>query len=138
MKYLYYLSLFFFLTSCYSLKYQDGYTPDNFSTICDNIVYLKRSTVKREQYVIDTVKYFDNLGVYSGKYGLEIDTIFYSDKIFQYHKLLALERLKFNDPDIIITNLIWDYKQDLRWLLFKYKSIEAVSFDVIKCKSENK
>jgi hypothetical protein len=89
----------------------------------------------REQYVIDTVKYLD---AHTGKYELEIDTIFYSDKIFQYHKLLALERLKFNDPDIIITNLIWDYKKDLRWLLFKYKSIEAVSFDVIKCKSENK
>ena len=80
MKYLYYLSLFFFLSSCYSLKYQDGYTPDNFSTICDNIVYLKRSTVKREQFLYDTLKYFDNLGVYTGKYELEIDTIIYSDK----------------------------------------------------------
>jgi hypothetical protein len=109
---------------------------DKFSGICENVVYVKRSTVKRIEFKNCDTVYIGSKD--SGKYSIECDTLKNSSKMFQYHLLLESERIKLNDPDILITNLIWDYKKDLSWLLFRYKRVEAVSFDVIKCGNQIK
>jgi hypothetical protein len=121
MKLFFYLPLLFILSSCYSVRIQEGQPYNSLSEICDDVTYIKKSIVKRE--VINC----------SGS--SPCDTIFLMDDQFTYANLLESERKRLNDENVIITNLIWDYKQGLGYLLFRYRRVEAVSFDVIKCRN---
>ncbi len=119
MKLFVYLPLIVILTSCYSVRIQDGQPYNSLSEICDDVVFVQKRIVKRE--VINCVG------------SSPCDTTLLSDDQFMYANLLESERKRLNDDNVIITNLIWDYKQGLGYLLFRYRRIEAVSFDVIKC-----
>ncbi len=121
MKYIFTIILLTILCSCYVVKVQEGQPYNSLSEICSNVEYIKKTTVKRE--IIDCSDTF-----------IGCDTLYYKNGYFTYSNLLEMERNKLNDQDVIITNLIWDYYEGLGWLLFRYRRVEAVSYDVIKCK----
>jgi len=128
MKYIFAIVLLASLCSCYTVQIQEGQPYNSLREICSNVEYIKKTTVKR--VIIDDKVFIDP--VY--KDTLDYMVYYRADSDFTYSNLLEMERKNLNDQDVIITNLIWDYYKGLGWLLFRYRRVEAVSYDVIKCK----